>query len=361
MVDSGAASHVLALIIVDVSLHAAPNSSPYQSFTFNSLHFLCFYDTLRVPLHLTAGPYHVLLPEGDDGRAWFCNVLLRQQLDLPTHRVAADSGEQAHCRIQYGALESRVGVLFEVVGFGESDDAPRRPRVTQMLVYATSKAPGTSTKVDALTRSDPRDVAFYALPLSSDLIYPPLHMNTGQPAEPRQRERSASEDPSFPIDDGLSKRSRIDELFDNASTRNKKARRKAATTSDLLRTNISTPQAGKLAGHPIGSDQSAITVAASPLVDPAISSDPFADTSFAARNQKNISRTIMAGMRIRGLKQTKPSTVTPKADAEVPAGFQDNESDTEYKAVYHQVYKATIFTFVSLSAGIACVSQLTRL
>lgn len=72
-----------------------------------------------------------------------------------------------------------------------------------------------------------------------------------------------------------------------------------------------------------------------------------------AKNKDIISRTVMAGMRLYGLSQSKsrrkPRTSSGAASPIVEVGFEEQETerrqDEEYKLVYHQVFKGVCFAF----------------
>ena len=81
----------------------------------------------------------------------------------------------------------------------------------------------------------------------------------------------------------------------------------------------------------------------------------FRDDSYEAKNKQTVSRIVMAGMRLYGLQQRKSQTTSQKrsqktssdADGEKPQRLDITEQDLEYRAVYHQTYKGTLFAFVS--------------
>ena len=73
------------------------------------------------------------------------------------------------------------------------------------------------------------------------------------------------------------------------------------------------------------------------------------DGSYAQQNKAALTKVIMAAMRLHGLQQKKkplshsqlPNPVTSLTDMNVVT----NEADDEYKLVYHQTFKAAMFTF----------------
>jgi len=81
------------------------------------------------------------------------------------------------------------------------------------------------------------------------------------------------------------------------------------------------------------------------------------------RNKEAISRVVMAGMRLHGMQQRK-KPVHARRGSEVSimalsTGLTDTAKEDEYKLVYHQTYKAAVFTFASLL--IQCFNSICRL
>lgn len=79
-----------------------------------------------------------------------------------------------------------------------------------------------------------------------------------------------------------------------------------------------------------------------------------ADTAtIEERNKDAISRLVMAGMRLYGLQQRKrsgharrASEVNSQAQSGADGAYQDaKDKDEEYKLIYHQTYKGTVFAF----------------
>ncbi|KAK3672847.1 hypothetical protein LTR78_007200 [Recurvomyces mirabilis] len=76
------------------------------------------------------------------------------------------------------------------------------------------------------------------------------------------------------------------------------------------------------------------------------------EDTIETRNKEIISRIVMAGMRLYGVSQSKrpksrtgSTLASPAVDVTFEVLDAERQQDEEYKLVYHQVYKATCFTF----------------
>jgi hypothetical protein len=81
------------------------------------------------------------------------------------------------------------------------------------------------------------------------------------------------------------------------------------------------------------------------------------NASIEARNKDTISRLVMAGLRLYGFQPRKKpshSRRVSEVNAQAPKSGgesltqEDAERDEEYKLIYHQAYKGTVFAFVSV-------------
>ncbi len=294
---------------------------------------------------------------------------------------------------------------------GGKEGCQERPRITEILFYASvlsaksgaegfptppSSSPSglhTSTPHTENTTTRKTELRIHALPLSSDLLYhsslTPIHTND----EPLKEDEARFLPPQFPSPpvsepSPLKKSARVATLFDDATERRKKARRKGGdmvaktvATVEGSEQAIDVPSSKKISVGQEFADagsqqkQSHTTHEMSSLIstseqDPATSktqkrlpteqrkstlsrvasntsSQPkppnSKDPSIEARNKGLLSRIIMAGMRIYGLQQRK-RVIKPTTQTEHPT---DPESD-EYKLIYHQTFKGSYFALVSL-------------
>ena len=240
-----------------------------------------------------------------------------------------------------------------------------------------------------------------ALPLSSDLLYKSLVIpNEASLGEDEARfvTPSRKDEPARPV----KKRLDIGDLFDEAADRRKKARRKGGQSISLAASGgISTPKTmldekSIKVEHPLmqinrlpsasnkpttGPDEPSNDQGFQPssvnFLDsgrfsrratigykkpscahyvPAQLKETFGDESMESRNKQSISRIVMAGMRIYGVEQRKTSLLAKKKTSlsrkksgvpELRPEETECMDDYEFKSIYHQTYKGTVFAFVS--------------
>lgn len=302
-------------------------------------------------------------------------------------------------------IQSAVGILLKVEDAHSTVEPSEFLRITELLIYAIKSAAGSvvfdeSQTAESQSSSNKNDerTAFFALPLSSDLLYiPPVPKSL--PDEPEKVQSGG------PLSASSGGRDRLSTLFDEASDRRKKARRKGGQSIGLAASRGAAAPRLSNPAIKVEEDDSAVITAkftkatslASDVVSqssrpasrrsmsiaPAAprpssagvnevadaytaetSTDPdvFIDTSFEARNKAAISRTVMACMRMHGFQQQKRRSTTA-ADTKIEdhddemgdlpgdAVTEDAEiraaKDAEFKALYHQAYKGAAFAFVS--------------
>ncbi|KAL8647515.1 MAG: hypothetical protein Q9226_006398, partial [Calogaya cf. arnoldii] len=99
------------------------------------------------------------------------------------------------------------------------------------------------------------------------------------------------------------------------------------------------------------SSLSRATSVLSPSIDESRSSEiPDNDNDNEQQNKASLSRIIMAGMRMYGLQQQhqrRKSVGAFDSQSQTSTGAGLNNKDDEYKAIYHQTFKATSFAFRS--------------
>lgn len=342
------------------------------------LDFVALVDPAKVPLHLAAGPNMVLGLISASARTWFCDVLVRNQLHPPPDNGFSKHPEPAKSSwLEHGEHECNVGILFEVRSWTYPGS---KPRITEVLIFAARPTARTNlvelAKCSVLLDEDegqasstrelpPQLVVMYALPLSSDLIY--------TPSVRVKPEDGGDEIPQPPtVEPDQTRNSRVDELFLQAAARRKKRKTSGGKSISQAAAHRLGPAALRDGFAPTllrqetsdqslpGRDSTRLQPTTAPHTAAAVqtrataeTSDPFADASLLNRNHKLISRIVMAGMRMRGLQQSKTATISQRATSsnslrdQKPEG-QIEGADAEYKAVYHHTYKGVVFAFVSL-------------
>jgi hypothetical protein len=360
-----------------------PSSSSQPSLITSSanLHFLTRVQVCEIPLALVAGPSYEVWTQDPATIEWFSKRLLQEPI----------STEQNHNRSWFdGSRESYIGILARV---DHDDDFPVSQLViTELMFYAilNSKAQG----------EDGQDsFKVLAVPLSSHNIT----KAASHPFRPASPDLNAQE-----VDDNVivahfipdstsatAPRKSAHDIFETANELRRKTAGRGGAGIQAAAAGLS--QARVLVGHK-KAKPSPKTVTKSLLIDtnvlpgsslespalvhvrqnfrrsPSLSSGGIShsrkdssdfrskdslskyagvqkanqstENSFEPQNKETVSRLIMAGMRLYGLKSGKK----PEKDRESPsADAESSGSEEEYKTIYHLTYRAVLFAFVSVS------------
>lgn len=369
-------------MVIGVEFWTASEFNPPVSRT--ALVFLSFVDPTRIPLHAATASSFRVQTSCTESREWLSEALSVGSIVHP----GADDDHSAHPECETGQTESSIAVLFGVAQEQLPCVGSERHRVTEVMLYASPDRPCRSSRLPTPPTSSPgrhddggnlyretqiRQVypdrpQFCALALSSDLLYKPSlykHPNlvTGQAYFISSFEHlGGSSSPH--------KRDRLGSIFEEASDRSKKSRRRAGQSISLLASKSSgapssrwstidsqesrrdEPQQDQASFGAIQKSWSSEQICpASSKVSSTVSSQ---HETLEARNKQCVSRIVMAGMRIHDLQKTKRTSILNKlgndkreamSTIEEIAG-EENESEIEFKSVYHHAYKSTIFAFV---------------
>ena len=371
---------------------------------------------------MAAGPSLGLWTTNEDTEEWFYNAIVR---DGVADRGFTDgAGRTTTPWWQRGGGQSDRAILLGVDN-GIEPDGYAGPKITELLLYAltgpnqtstialptppasSSPSPDAGEHHNASENTVPQ-ARIYALPLSSELLHrydlsqvphspPPESLNDGY-----GQFLPPSADEHHPTHGPVRKRSRISSLFDDATQRQRKVRKKGGVSISEAMANLERPPSShgpslstlkwglesdaaclaNLANEEpqgmqtqrvgLSRSASAVSLGARPLSSRGAIADgkgstlrcvasiatmddvapvPEGEISIEQQNKNTLSRLVMAGMRIYGLQQRKKSSRS-QAVSEVassgatnpdPAQLQD--SDDEYKLVYHQAFKGASFTF----------------
>ncbi|KAA6407152.1 MAG: hypothetical protein FRX48_08953 [Lasallia pustulata] len=404
--------------IQDVGLECTHSTSQLWLSPSARLRFLSFVNPSGIPLHLAAGPSLGVWTTNEDTEQWFYNAIVR---DGVADRGFTDGAGPTTPWWQRGGGQSDRGILFGVDS-GIEPDGHAGPKITELLLYALTGPNQTSTialptppassslspdagEHHATSENNVPQARIYALPMSSELLHrydisqvphspPPesLKDGYGQFLPPLADEH-------HPTHGSARKRSRISSLFDDATQRQRKVRKKGGVSISEAMANLERPpsshgptlstlkweledDAARLLNEEpqemqtqrvgLSRSASAASLGARPLSSRGAIADgkgsslrrvasiatmddmapvPEGEISIEQQNKNALSRLVMAGMRIYGLQQRKKSSRS-RAVSEVassiainpdPAQLQD--SDDEYKLVYHQAFKGASFTF----------------
>ncbi|KAI9745772.1 MAG: hypothetical protein M1835_002560, partial [Candelina submexicana] len=397
-------------------IHLSLPTNVPQTFSLHSnatLTYLALVDPTLIPLYLAAGPCLDVWTDNDETVQWFADQLLSENTELPkSDRPAHESSQDAKekgVEIQpwweSRQAQSDVGVLVRVDEKGAPSglhtiEGNSGPRITEILLYASvlpanktadgiPTPPSSSAHSSSSAPSTKPELRVHALPLSSDLLYHPsltTNANAATPLTPSHTDTESLTEgearflpPLFPKpnppESQPRKRARVSTLFDDATERRKKARRKggegvakamAGVEGDSLGVGVVETRKRKhdkvIGGQDFENQQPPVVVEAEneragsvpsvrdqnatrPASRRAAFSSAVAEENLGpgneaktteARNKDTLSRIIMAGMRIYGLQQRKkPINTAPDT-----AGEAD-----EYKLVYHQTFKGACFAF----------------
>lgn len=314
--------------------------------------------------------------------------------------------------------QSDNGILLSVHGGANADGIPT-PEITEILLYAgnsstsalptppTSSSPGSDKQAYGTSPNH----RFYALPLSSKIYQTLDQAPSISQANPGAHDQdfyylpSPSEAPSHHDDNPITKRPKIETLFDEATQIRRLHKKRggegiakamaamdarmampALSSSSILpepakiqtqrirtpfsrasttgcinlppQTNPATsrPQPSHLAtlAKTQHSSLSRAPSVLSPSIDESRSSelpDNGDHNDIEQQNKNSLSRIIMAGMRMYGLQPPRKKSLSALDMAEsqassisVTVGTVQEQQD-EYKAVYHQTFKAAAFVF----------------
>ncbi|KAF2836972.1 hypothetical protein M501DRAFT_1006905 [Patellaria atrata CBS 101060] len=373
-----------------VHISSSGSTSPPSNLNVlvNEFKFISLVATAQIPLCLAAGPSRDVWTACKETETWFGDTLLAEPGDEVVE--PGPEGAEKLSWWQAGCRQSPVGALVAVVQ--KDGQAASWPKITEILFYGTLEGPAEEGKEVKLE--------IRALPLSSDLL------TQGLPPTPplspgREKRRKAGEEVEarflptpWEVQDAASKRKAVTDVFDQATELRRKAKRKGgegiaaaaskadgATAGSAHRRSLSI--GGKLSSA-ASEDRSgpqgplSVPISTRPLSrSPSISLDSRPTsrkghldkrsslsrvTSIAnanegstveSKNKETISRLVMAGMRLYGLQQRKKTNHNRKDSNVGPVGVKsldeyttdDAPKDEEYKLIYHQVFKGTVFTF----------------
>lgn len=394
----------------DLNLRCPGTGPTNEIIPDGDLELLAYVDPSRIPLRIIVG-LGLLVTTGDDRtEEWFSDVLLHES---PLQRPGVPDAEEEEEDFQQvpwhesGADQSRIAILARPSQLS-SNEQQNIPKVTEILFYAARKQaqnPAETLAVSPthaitdpdldgvpLNAADPAvDIELRAILLSSDLLNLPLEPTHAspelEPLSPDPLPSAPDPDPDPDPTDQANK-TRLNTLFDTATSRRKRTRHNnahsipiaasktagAAPPTPSLRAldarlikiedsllhddAIDSPKEawtleprrpkrrlsrsssvslnsrpGSVRGAPAEFKRSSL----SQVANGAPAGTETEDGSIEARNKQTVSRVVMAGMRIYGMQQCKGCDGVGANDG--------GGGNAEYKNVYHQVYKGALFAF----------------
>lgn len=359
-----------------------------------TLRFLSNVRVPSIPLYLPIGPPLEVSTDNADTAAW-----LSDRLDVEGNRVpeALTNGSSERWWSD-ASRQLNIGVLLGVEGLHSER------KVTEILLYAEvdrqQEAPLTSKCIPPSTQGEDASPCDSSVPqIVVKVCALPLCSNSLKHAQEASESLTASADLTVPrfLQDGqatnasIQKRQKISDLFDDATQQRRKLKSrggegilKAVSNTDSIVSQqgsahvwsqgnaISRPadarkQLSKLSdavlspkaiettpvsrrGH-VHDKQPTLLHVESTLSPRQVSIPSDSDSACTLQNRAALTKMIMAGMRLHGLQQRKKKlstsgkTISSHHDTPVLGTDSLNDGEDEYKLIYHQTFKAAMFTF----------------
>ena len=346
------------------------------------LQFLAIVSTSHIPLQLAIGPSLEAWTPNERTESFFSDVLTRGNSHHATPSRRSRNSKKDWWARPSGQSEAGILASIPLV----NTELYRGPKITEVFFY------GVVEKQQLRVR---------ALLLSSELLYP-SGLNSTPPLSPVEPSiNGATVEAQFLShaweDDTVhtvssAKRKKMNDVFDQASERTRKARRTGGegiaaaaagskNPANEHRRSISLDQKKLQAEFPDMTHSVPLVTTRPPSRSPSVSSDTrpisrkgFLDSkksslsrvttaadddeqSVETKNKEALSRLVMAGMRLYGMQQSKtnrsrkgsvaPSLADATNDMDSKAG-DAAAKDEEYKLVFHQAYRCACVAFVSI-------------
>ena len=386
----------------DVQIWAANPSTPILISQNAKLQFLSLVEVARIPLYLAAGPSYIVSTTNEATTRWLTKALLDyEESDLD--RVASRKPWWT-----YPGMQSDKGVLL-MVEAGNEEEHGIQNVVTEMLFFAAvaksspdlPTSPASSPAFcagdlnDALNQNG-KSIKVFALPICSNVIG--LVKDSMKIWSPNSQDSPSARQACFlPYTDDPAritrlapqKRQSISTLFEDATQKRRKLKGRGGESisqtmagidrlpsqhgmrekqdapqpqqNDVRRKSLSqassvTPVYGPEASRPpsrsgllgngkrssLHRTESVNLLHNSPTL-------PDANGSYEQQNRAAMTKVLMAAMRLHGIQQKK----RPQSQSEPPNKVTSHttknniatEVEDEYKLVYHQTFKAAMFTF----------------
>ena len=367
------------------------------------LHFLSLVEIARIPLYIAAGPSCDVSTGNEATTAWLTEALL---FDEGSDRREDAPREPRWMRT---GSQSENGILLRVETENEKELGIRNVVTELLLYAAIAKAqhalptppmssspaPSDVDSKDALLRHG-NTVKVFALPLCSIVIGSMeklMDTYSPNPGESQSAPQACflpyTHDPAQVTQQAPQKRQSISTLFEDATKKRRKFKggggesisqamagidrlpsqhdlwekqealqpqKKDSRRESLSRVSNDTPTAGPEHARPISrsaplphgkrSSLHRMESANSARDSPTLSDG---DGIYAQQNKAALTKVVMAAMRLHGLQQRKkppthsqlPNPVALHTEIHVVT----NEAEEEYKLIYHQTFKAAMFTF----------------
>ena len=346
---------------------------------------------------MAAGPSSNVSTGNENTTAGLTEALLDHKEESHLDRDVEGGSWWAHV-----GRQSENGVLLRVEWENEEEEEEEREMqnvVTEILLYAAvaklNPAPPDGNLPKIFDQSE-NAVKVYALPLCSNIINrAKKSMEICSPSLTDSQSAGQAwflphtHDPGRVMQPAPQKRQSISTLFEDATKKRRKfkgrggesvsqamagidrlppqyglsetqeaplpqqndLRRKSLSRASSM-TSITGPEYPRPASHsgPLPNRKQSLLHRVESAVSPRDSPTPSdADGSCVQQNKAALTKVVMAAMRLHGLQQKKkPPSKSQRHDQvtmQTETNGASNEAEDEYKLVYHQTFKAAVFTF----------------
>lgn len=389
--------------LADVRIWAPNSSTRVPLIQDAKLHFLSLVEVARIPFHFAAGPSCDVFTGNEATTNWLTEALLNGG-EEDTYEDALRDPWWLHL-----GRQSENGILLRLETDREEESEVRKVVTEVLLYAAvTQTCTGLLTPAASSSPAPPDEdfaqalnqgantIQVYALPLCSNtgsLAKTSMEVCLPSPTEFQSAGQASflphTQDTALVTQPIPQKRQSISILFEDATTKRRKFRGRggesisqAMAGIDRLPSQHGLPekqeapqlQQNDLRRKSLSRASSMPSVAVLEITRPASRSGPLAngkrsslhqvesailprdsttpsdvDGSCGQQNKAALTKVIMAGMRLHGLQQKKrPSTKSQflsQATMHTETIGGATEADDEYKVVYHQTFKAAMFTF----------------
>ena len=380
----------------------APNSLTRSPFSLHAkLHFLSLVEVARIPLYLAAGPSCDVTTGNETTTRWLTEALL----DGGNEDI--DSASREPWWSHFGG-QSENGILVRVETENEERELRNVVTEVLLYAAVTKNSPAMPTppasSSPAPLDEDPEDALnqggktakVFALPICSNVIGSAKKSMEFCPPTPTEFQStgqacflSHTYDLARVTQPAPQKRQSISTLFEDSrkKRRNFKGRGGESISqamasmdrlpsqhglpekqeesqppqTDLRRQSLSRASSmASVAGPeyprpvsrsgPLANSKRSSLHRVESAISPRASLTPFdADGSFTQQNKGALTKVVMAGMRLHGLQQKKRplnmSQLPGQETLRTEIHGASYEAENEYKLVYHQTFKAAVFTF----------------
>ena len=386
---------------IDVQIWSPNPSTPVLISQNAKLQFLSLVEVARIPLYLAAGPSYIVSTTNEATTRWLTKALL----DYEESDIGVASRKPWWT---YSGMQSDNGLLLKVETGNEEEHGIQNV-VTEILFFAAAARsspelpipPASSPAFHAGDLNDGpnqngKSVKVFALPICSNIIG--LVNDSMKVSPPTSQDcPSARQAWSLPYTDDQAritrvapqKRQSISTLFEDATQKRRKLKRRGGESISQTMAGIDRPPSQLGVGEnqappqPRRNDLRRKSLSQASSVTPVYGPEPSrppsrsgllangkrpslhriesvnilhnsptlpdAHGSYEQQNRAAMTKVLMAAMRLHGIQQKK----RPQSESQPPNQVTSHTTKTniasevedEYKLVYHQTFKAAVFTF----------------